>query len=111
MEEGVKAQQLALEGQTSYSITDMWERQKELEISLKKEADKGKSLYGEGSEPNIVEDDFEANCERPSRYWNLCDLPRGLAIVPERIEREQPIEYRKRALQTISQLLQRKNIR
>ena len=41
---GVKAQQLALEGQKSYRITDMWERQKDLGISLKKRRDEEEKL-------------------------------------------------------------------
>ncbi|RPA91361.1 hypothetical protein L873DRAFT_1794886 [Choiromyces venosus 120613-1] len=85
-----KAKQLALEGQKSYRITDMWERQKELGISLKKEAEKGKNVLEEEENPpnEAEEEDFNGNWDRPSRQLSLTDLPRGLAIVPELTEKE-----------------------
>ncbi|KAG0138401.1 hypothetical protein HOY82DRAFT_534821 [Tuber indicum] len=65
---GVKAKQLALEGQKSYRITDMWERQKELGISLKKEAEKGKKVLAEENLPNVAEkEDFNKYWNQPSR--------------------------------------------
>jgi len=87
---GVKAQQLALEGQKSYRITDLWERQKDLGISFKKKADKDERL-SEGDETireRPKEGDFDTHWDRPSRQLSLQDLPRGLAIVPEWTEKE-----------------------